>query len=167
MLLASPGMTGGQSWESNGSSPGQPIQFRVIERSTIEVPAGSFETVRIQMNTGNNSRGVRRTLWFAENVGIVQEETIHYDEHRITVRESITLTGWTLPAAEEKSPPPPPEEDGSLPEVLPPPPDEELLEEAPPEPVAGEDSPIVAPEEGIEDAAPGETPEEEDPGAED
>ncbi|MDA0767897.1 MAG: hypothetical protein O3A92_13880, partial [Verrucomicrobia bacterium] len=100
ILLAAPGMTGGQTWTSTGTSTEQTFQFRVIERTKLTVPAGTYETVRLQMNSANDSKAIRRTLWFAENVGIIKEESIYYDNQRITVRETSVLTAWSTPGSE-------------------------------------------------------------------
>ena len=134
VLLAAPNMTGGQSWTSTGTSQSQTFQFRVIERTTLVVPAGTFEAVRLQMNSGSRSKAVRRTLWFAENVGIIKEESIYFDENKISVRETSTLTAWTTPTDDPVAPPAP-EEDENPPE---PPVDTDAI----PEPVPGEDQPL-------------------------
>ncbi len=105
ILLAAPGMTGGQTWTSTGPSAEQSFQFRVIERTKLTVPAGTYEAVRLQMNSANDSKAIRRTLWFAENVGIIKEESIYYDKQRITVRETSVLTAWTTPGSEPDTEP--------------------------------------------------------------
>lgn len=120
VLLASPQMSGGQVWKSMGTSPSQEFQFRVLERTTLDLPAGSYETVRLQMNSGTESRAVRRTLWFAENVGIVKEEILYFNERKITLRESAELISWTAPTEDEpipETPEAPDEEEESSPEI--------------------------------------------------
>jgi|GEM_PF-1209833 len=121
ILLAAPGMTGGQTWTSTGTSTEQTFQFRVIERTKLTVPAGTYETVRLQMNSANDSKAIRRTLWFAENVGIIKEESIYYDNQRITVRETSVLTAWSTPGSKpaSESAPPDPEEHPAHDEVTP------------------------------------------------
>jgi len=100
--LASPEMLAGQSWESSGADPQRQFHFRVIERSAIEVPAGEFEAVRIQITSDHEGKGLKRTIWFAENIGIVKEESVYYGPQRTRVRETSELVHFTVP---EEAPP--------------------------------------------------------------
>jgi hypothetical protein len=135
VLLASPLMAGGQVWTSVGANPNQEFQFRVLERTMLTVPAGTYEAVRLQMNSGTGKRAVRRTLWFAENVGILKEETIYYNESRITMREASELTSWTQPAPEtEEEVAPEPDVTGATEIIADPFPSESPAEDSPPEP---------------------------------
>lgn len=138
--LAAPGMTGGQSWTSTGTSPKQTYQFRVIERSKVTVPAGTWEAVKLQMNSGSASRATRRTLWFAENVGIIKEETIQFNDRRIITKHTSVLTAWTVP--EESLPVEPVTEEPVEPEEAP---TEEPENEDPATPESKDELPIIDP----------------------
>lgn len=89
----------GASWEHEGASPGHRFEFRVIERVELEVQAGTFDTVRIRFTSESDDGGLlsKRTIWFAEDVGIVMEETVRYGPESVLGREWTELVNWRLP----------------------------------------------------------------------
>lgn len=107
VLLASPHMAGGHAWTATGIHQQQEFHFRLIEHTTITVPAGTYEVARLEMNSGDDSSAIRRTLWFAHKVGIVKEESVYYGDRSILVRESAELISWTQPTPPETTPPEP------------------------------------------------------------
>lgn len=50
--------------------------IRVIGREKVEVPAGTFNTVRLQMVGYDEDIALRRTYWFCPKVGIIREEKV-------------------------------------------------------------------------------------------
>jgi len=103
--IAIPGMTGGMMWRTSAEKTAKQYKFRVIDRTSLELPAGTFDVAQVQIISGDTSNSLKRTLWFAENVGIVKEITTYYDATSIRIRESSELVKWHLPnavQAEEK-----------------------------------------------------------------
>lgn len=49
---------------------------RVIGREKVEVPAGEFDSVRLQMMGKDRDVLLRKTYWFAPGIGIVRGETV-------------------------------------------------------------------------------------------
>ena len=91
-------MTGGQSWSVASGDSGRHFSLQVIERTNLTVPAGTFEAARLRIiTTIGDKQSTKRTIWFAENIGIVKEEVIHYDASQIRVREHLELSDWVLP----------------------------------------------------------------------
>lgn len=105
--LAKAPMCPGQSWESNGRKSGEPFLFKVIERRDITVPAGTFRATRIQITNESSSANpvtgeeqatsLKRSLWLAEDVGIVKEEIVYYSGGQVTVKQTSELVQWILP----------------------------------------------------------------------
>ena len=105
--LAKAPMRPGQSWESNGREPGEPFLFKVIERGEITVPAGTFRATRVQITNESRSANpvtgeeqttsLKRSLWLAEDVGILKEETVYYTGGDVTVKQTSELVQWILP----------------------------------------------------------------------
>jgi hypothetical protein len=98
VALATPNMRPGQIWERMGREPGRSFLFRVIEQCQVTVPAGTFDTFRIQIISEQDTSALKRTIWFAEKVGIVKEEVIYYGELRVRVRERSELVHWIVPS---------------------------------------------------------------------
>lgn len=96
--IAVPGMKGGAMWRTASGESAKQYKFRVIERTELTLPAGTFDVAQIQILAGNAMNSVKRTLWFAENVGIVKEITTYYDATSIRIRESSELVSWKLPS---------------------------------------------------------------------
>jgi hypothetical protein len=102
-------MEAGQVWEGVGLDPARTFLFRVIERAQVTVPAGTFDAARIQITSDHFSNDdedvmtLKRTVWFAENVGIVKEEVVSYDSQKVLVRESAELIHWVIPSEDEPS----------------------------------------------------------------
>ena len=96
--IAVPRMAAGESWEAESSDDNRTFLFRVIERTAVTVPAGTFETARIQITSEADGGYLEHTIWFAENVGIVKEESVRSSHETILVRESSELIEWQLPA---------------------------------------------------------------------
>ena len=97
----------GTSWLNSGRDAGRLFHFRIVERTSVTVPAGTFETARIQITNHQHGKGLKRTIWFAENVGIVKEESVYYDASQVHIRERAILTDWILPETPTASSSPP------------------------------------------------------------
>ncbi|NNC88553.1 MAG: hypothetical protein HKN82_08870 [Akkermansiaceae bacterium] len=95
--IAVPRMAAGKSWEARSTDDNRDFRFRVIERTPVTVPAGTFETARIQILSESNGRHLEHTIWFAENVGIVKEESVRSSPDAILLRETSELVDWHLP----------------------------------------------------------------------
>lgn len=104
VTIALPRMVAGQSWSAPGVKAGPIFNLDVIENTKVSVPAGVFEATRIRLTTGGPKRSTKRTLWFAENIGIVQEEVAHYGAGRLLVKEHLALTNWSLPSEMTEEP---------------------------------------------------------------
>jgi hypothetical protein len=120
VMIAVRAMAGGQSWSVASGDSGRLFQLQVIERTDITVPAGTFEAARLRITTEGDEQSTKRTVWFAENVGIVKEEVIHYDDNQIRIREQLELIHWVIPSlvgqAASQPPPPPAPQPGDAPE---------------------------------------------------
>lgn len=101
--IAVPGMTGGAMWRTAAQESAKQYKFRVIERSQLTLPSGTFNVAQIQILAGNAMSSVKRTLWFAENVGIVKEVSTYYDATSIRIRETSELIAWQLPEGEQQA----------------------------------------------------------------
>ena len=109
VTIASPSMEPGQSWESLGRDPDNPFLFRVIERGPVTVPAGTFQSTRIQITskkitphpvTGENQvTYLKRSLWLAEEVGVIKEDIVYYDEQHVQVKQRAELVRWIPPSS--------------------------------------------------------------------
>ena len=109
VTIASPSMEPGQSWQSFGRDSENPFLFRVIEREQITVPAGSFRAIRIQITsrkiTPHPASGethithLKRSLWLAEEVGVIREDTVYYDEQHVKVKQRSELVRWAPPSS--------------------------------------------------------------------
>lgn len=102
VVLATPALQPGQVWKGEGAKGGREFLFRVMEIGPVTVPAGTFEAARIQMaaSPDNRGRSLKRTVWFAENVGIVKEEVVSYGPQRTLVREYSELVHRVIPPPE-------------------------------------------------------------------
>ncbi|MEE3179305.1 MAG: hypothetical protein VX317_06455, partial [Verrucomicrobiota bacterium] len=97
VAIATPDMQPGQTWEWLGRDSGNPFLFRVIERGMVTVPAGTFQATRIQITsekisphpvTGDDHvTYLKRSLWFAKNVGVIKEDIVYYGEQHVRVRQ--------------------------------------------------------------------------------
>ena len=108
--IASPGMSGGHSWSATSGTSGRVFHLKVIERGKLTVPAGTFEASRLRITTTGDEQSIKRTVWFAENVGIVKEEIIHYGPRQIRAREQLELVRWSLPSLAGPPEPAPPQD---------------------------------------------------------
>ncbi len=97
IALANPKMQPGDTWKGSGRDPSRQFFFRVIERTTVSVPAGRFLATRIQVTMDHDDRSLTRTIWFANKVGIIKEETVAYGSQRTRVRERSELVHWRTP----------------------------------------------------------------------
>lgn len=107
VAIATANMQPGQQWQSAGTDPGTPFLFRVIERGKVTVPAGTFEAARIQITSEKISihpiteeehvTYLKRTLWFADGVGVVKEDIVYYGEQRVRVKQHSELVHWVVP----------------------------------------------------------------------
>jgi hypothetical protein len=66
---------------------------RVIGREKIKVPAGEFDTVRLQMIGQDGPVAIRRSYWFCPGVGIVREEKIREVDGKAVFSETDELIG--------------------------------------------------------------------------
>lgn len=106
VVLATPNLQPGQVWKGKGAKGGREFLFRVIEIGPVTVPAGTFKAARIQMagSPDNRGRSLKRTVWFAENVGIVKEEVVSYGPKRTLVREQSELVHRIKPESNAAPP---------------------------------------------------------------
>lgn len=67
--------------------------YRVVGRETVHVPAGDFETWRVESEDTSltNRTPVRGTYWVAEHVGLVRTEQAMMGSDRLTAE----LLSWT------------------------------------------------------------------------
>lgn len=113
VAIATPDMQPGQTWEWLGRDSGNPFLFRVIERGMVTVPAGTFQATRIQITsekisphpvTGDDHvTYLKRSLWFAKDVGVIKEDIVYYGEQHVRVRQRSELVHWVVPSG---GPPP-------------------------------------------------------------
>ncbi len=109
VAIATPDMQPGQTWESLGNEPDCPFLFRVIETGNVTVPAGTFQATRIQITsekfsphpvTGEDQiTYLKRSLWFAKEVGVIKEDIVYYGEQHVRVRQRSELVHWIAPPA--------------------------------------------------------------------
>lgn len=99
--IAIPAMEGGMMWHTTSDNAAQQFQFRIIGRDTLDLPAGTFDVAQIQIVAGDALNSQKRTLWFAENVGIVKEVSTYYTATSIRIRESSELISWQLPESRQ------------------------------------------------------------------
>lgn len=102
--IATPGMQPGETWECLGTDEDSPFLFRVIERGNVTVPAGTFHAARIQITSEKISPHpvtgedhvtyLKRTVWFAEAVGVIKEEIVYYGEQGVRVKQRSELVHW-------------------------------------------------------------------------
>lgn len=157
--IALPGMTGGLSWSAPGTKSGPLFHLDIIERTTVKVPAGEFDASRIRLTSTSPKRATKRTVWFAENVGIVKEEIIRYGQERILVKEELVLTKWTHPADDLPTPEPGPasessEDDNPADDADP---DSESSDPEDPDPDLGDEAPTGDPADNPSADPPGES----------
>lgn len=115
--LARAKMRPGQSWQAKGRGSENSFLFKVIEQGELTVPAGTFQATRIQITSERISRQpvtgeehttyLKRSLWLAQDVGILREETIYYDDRKVRVKQRSELIEWVLPSAGTSSEPVP------------------------------------------------------------
>ena len=117
--IAVPGMKGGHMWRSMGKGNSREYKFRVIDRDKLELPAGTFDVAEIQIDSGSGMKSYQKSLWFAENVGIVKEITTHFDTAAIQVREISELVAWNLPPKDDRIAGEEPVPEGPEPAMLP------------------------------------------------
>ena len=108
VAIDTPDMQPGQTWEWLGKDSGNPFLFRVIERGMVTVPAGTFQATRIQITsekisphpvTGDDHvTYLKRSLWFAKNVGVIKEDIVYYGEQHVRVRQRSELVHWVVPS---------------------------------------------------------------------
>jgi len=108
--IATTGMQPGESWECVGTNGDNPFLFRVIEQGRVTVPAGTFHASRIQITSEKISPHpvtgkdhvtyLKRSLWFAEEVGVIKEEIVYYGEQNVRVKQRSELVHWTTPSSE-------------------------------------------------------------------
>lgn len=102
--IAFPRMEAGKSWEALGNDIQREFSFRVIERAEITVPAGTFEAARIQITSESAGNHLKHTIWFAENVGIVKEESVRSSAETVLLREKSELIDWHVPDPDAPNP---------------------------------------------------------------
>jgi hypothetical protein len=69
----------GRSWEWRGRVGDQNVTtvFRVVRIETISVTAGTYEgTFAVESETTSGARSIRKTVWYAKEVGPVQERSV-------------------------------------------------------------------------------------------
>ncbi len=75
------------------SAPGGSMsrKTQVVAREIVKVPAGEFSSIRLLMTGADGELELRRLIWFAPGVGIVQEEKTRYRKGKVIYRESQQL----------------------------------------------------------------------------
>lgn len=69
---------------------------KVVAREIVEVPAGSFECLRLLMVGSDGEFQIRRTTWFAPGIGIVKVEKMRYAGKKLLFRETTSLRETNL-----------------------------------------------------------------------
>ena len=67
-------------------------------------PAGTFEAARIQITSQSGGTHLKHTIWFAENVGIVKEESVRSSADTVILREKSELIDWHVPDPDAPNP---------------------------------------------------------------
>jgi DUF3108-like len=84
----------GESWEAESpSTPGQPVwkfKYTTGKEEEVEVPAGKFKAVRVEMENEINGTVLRTTYWHAPRVGMVKIVTHDKRGDRVQVLKSFT-----------------------------------------------------------------------------
>lgn len=67
----------GDRWESEfsvGEEKGK-LAVVVIGKEEVEVPAGKYKAVKVEVNTDSGGQKISTTYWFADGVGIVKQRS--------------------------------------------------------------------------------------------
>lgn len=73
--------------------------IRVISREKVTVPAGEFDTVRLQMVGRDGEVALRKTYWYSPGTGLVREERVREIENQpvlVETEELIARSGGDL-----------------------------------------------------------------------
>ena len=93
--FVSKGLQGGEDLPSIRFGGGGDVEvvrkIRVIGPEDIEVKAGRFQTIKLLFTGQDGALGIRRTVWFAEGVGIIREEKERFTSAGVLARESHEL----------------------------------------------------------------------------
>jgi len=76
----------GESWETSLEVGGDHIevQCEILAQEEVTVPAGEFQTLKVNVATVVNEMNLISTYWFAPQIGIVKQE-IDLGEDRISI----------------------------------------------------------------------------------
>jgi hypothetical protein len=84
----------GETWEAESpATPGQParkFKYTTGKEEEVEVPAGKFKAVRVEMENEINGAVLRTTYWHAPGAGMVKIVTHENRGDRVQVLKSFT-----------------------------------------------------------------------------
>lgn len=83
----------GETWETTHSgAQGETIQtkYTSVGEEEVEVPAGKFRSLRIEMEAVHNGETESRTNWYAPGPGLVQAKQKYKDQETTYVLKSFT-----------------------------------------------------------------------------
>ena len=66
--------------------------IKVVGRETVKTPAGEYSAIRLLTTGRDGEFELRKTTWFAPQIGIVKEEKARYAADKLLYRETLELT---------------------------------------------------------------------------
>ena len=101
LLLVDRAHSGGESWslttEATESAPASQRTFRIFGKEAVEVPAGRFEALKVDVTGRSGELEILQAFWFVEGVGFVKEEKVYYTDEEVVLRERAELRAF-IPA---------------------------------------------------------------------
>jgi hypothetical protein len=99
LLMVAGASQAGDQWEIKSrdgkSTPLFKRKFRVFGNEKVKVPAGEFDALRIEVIGIFDTTEIKRTYWFAKDVGFIKEEKTYYSKTRRLIQEVMELTKYT------------------------------------------------------------------------
>jgi hypothetical protein len=86
----------GNAWTSevvSGGTVTSTFKYKAVKEEDVEVPAGKFRALRIEVDVDGRGRASRSVLWYASRVGIVKMEREDADSGYVRVLKSFTPGG--------------------------------------------------------------------------
>jgi hypothetical protein len=86
----------GNAWTSevvSGGTVTSTFRYKALKEEDVEVPAGKFRALRIEVDIDNRGRAGRSVLWYAPRVGVVKMEHDAGDSSYVRVLKSFTPGG--------------------------------------------------------------------------
>ncbi|MGJ8633658.1 MAG: hypothetical protein ACSHX7_07050 [Luteolibacter sp.] len=65
--------------------------LKVVAREEVKTPAGDYNAIRLLMTGKDGEFEIRKTTWFAPQIGIVKEEKTRYAGEKLLFRETTEL----------------------------------------------------------------------------